>query len=213
MDCLSVEDRAKLETKIMEAITDILEHADESGSEKTSSGSISQGSTKTKYLSEASQGNLWPSEVEEAGTAGRIAKLESTRRMSSLEKQISERKRKLNELNMEMQIERAKAEQDVFLKCNNDSSKPSTSICEYCDRPSSRTTNTKCDADAKIHSTRLVTENEQFRTRDSLQLFRRMHLPKMTMDTFDGDVMKFGSFLRQFENNIASKTDDEEEKL
>ena len=38
MDCLSVEDRAKLEAKIMEAITDVLEHADES--EQTSSGSM-----------------------------------------------------------------------------------------------------------------------------------------------------------------------------
>ena len=90
MDCLSVEDRAKLEAKIMEAITDVLEHADES--EKTSSGSTSQGSTKTNYLSEASEGNLCPAAVEEAGTAARIAKLKSTRKMSSLQKQISEQK-------------------------------------------------------------------------------------------------------------------------
>ena len=213
MDYLSVEDRAKLEAKIMEAITDVLEHADDSGSENTSSGSIIQGSTRTNYFSEASESNLSPSAVEEAGTAGRVAKLDSMRRMNSLRKQISEQKRKLNELNLEMQIEQAKAEQDVFFKCNNDPSKPSTSTREYYDRLAPKTRNANCDVDAKIQSTRLVTENEQFRNRDSLQLFRRMHLPKMTMDTFDGDIMKFGSFLRQFENNIASKTDDEEEKL
>ena len=40
-----------------------------------------------------------------------------------------------------------------------------------------------------------------------------MHLPKMKMDTFSGDVMNYACFLRQFQNNIASKTEDDDEKL
>ena len=34
----------------------------------------------------------------------------------------------------------------------------------------------------------------------SCDVLRRMQLPKMTMDTFAGDMMKFGSLIRQFEN-------------
>ncbi|XP_043191513.1 uncharacterized protein LOC122364821 [Amphibalanus amphitrite] len=51
------------------------------------------------------------------------------------------------------------------------------------------------------------------RINPDLQVLKRVNLPELKLRTFDGNIETFKSFLRAFKTNIASKLDDEEEKL
>ena len=47
----------------------------------------------------------------------------------------------------------------------------------------------------------------------TLDILRQMQLPRMSLLNFDGDIMQYGNFIRQFEAVVANKTKCEEEKL
>ena len=47
----------------------------------------------------------------------------------------------------------------------------------------------------------------------TLDILRQMQLPRMSLLNFDGDIMHYGNFIRQFEAAVANKTKSEQEKL
>ena len=249
MENLSVEDRTKLENKIMEAITAVLEesidNSDVAASDCASQSSSSGRSFQSKFDSVVSKS--CPSVIQEARAAGLVAKLEAMKKKNALQNRISEQKSKLSEMRLEMEIEEAKAQHAVLSKYNQES-KALKSNSELEPQPIERTANSKDEQTSTMYLTNAkyetpnmkdervnsnddlymnheraksnicparpgIDETEPLHMRDSIQFLRRLHLPKMTMETFDGDVMKFAGFLHQFENNILSKTDDDEERL
>ena len=250
MENLNVEERARLEETILNAITEFLEEPKSSAEEILVCDEESQ-SSNSSYNSVISKRQLSPSILQEARTAALTAKLAAVKKRNTLLNQISEQKSKLSEIKLEMEIEQSKAQEAVFMKYYSESkpsrskadyycpeSNPSTSkpdrYCleypstskadHYCleSKPSTskdynfaahkntkrdQNTNDTNDSDTERN------ESEPKHTQHSMDLLKRIHLPKMTMETFSGDIMKYSSFLRQFQNNIVSKTDDEEEKL
>ena len=147
--------------------------------------------------------------VQEARRAGLMAKLESVKNRNELRQahQISQQKYKLAELKLEMKIQQIKAEQAVLVKYEH----KSTRLAPNSDH-SDHSTQSVATTSHKPHTT-LRNEPDPIEGKHPNDLFRRMQLPRMTMETFNGDGMKYSSFLRQFENNIVSKTSDEEERL
>ena len=152
-------------------------------------------------------------------------KLKSVKKSNEIRRQILEKEMQLAELNIQMEIERAKAQQAILSKYDHDILRRSTPTDQKyqpneayptvynptvldepnrCINPSGTTSTGRDTTNAKIIS--------DTRPEISCDVLRRMQLPKTTMDTFAGDMMKFGSFIRQFENNITTRTDNEEEK-
>ena len=83
---------------------------------------------------------------------------------------------------------------------------------------------TEVDAGARQHtkeddrSRRQISSPERAEARTQeiapeMQLLKRMNLPEMKLRTFTGSIGSFRPFIRAFRTNIASKLDDEEEKL
>ena len=93
MEHLCLADRAKLDQKIMEALSEILENSDVLCDEVLPGDSASQTSSKYHCSTPVSQSGkkLCSSVIEEARTAGLEARLELTKKRNALQKQISER--------------------------------------------------------------------------------------------------------------------------
>ena len=214
----------------MDAITDFLEQSKPSAEDVGECDGESQSSISS-YDSVISKSQLSPSILQEAKTAALMAKLASVKKKNTLKKQISEQKSKLAELKLEMEIEQSKAQEAVFMKYCHES-KPSTSKSDQYNDHAKLAKIVKIAYDQESHDNDIETTGnettrnettrnealrnettESFQGNHSIHLLKRMHLPKMAMETFNGDVMRYSGFLRQFQNNVASKTDDEEEKL
>ena len=207
MENLSAKDRVKLESKIMDTISNFLGQQDENEQDFSEAESASQVSSSNSYTSVISRRHLSPSIVQEARRAGLMAKLESVKRRNELRHQINQQKSKLAELKLETKIQQIKAEQAVLVKYEHESTRlaPNSDHSDHSTQPVATTNHEQ--------HTALRNELDPIERKHSFDLFRRMQLPRMTMEVFNGDVMKYSSFLRQFENNIVSKTSDEEERL
>ena len=122
MENLNAEDRARLESKIMDTITDFLERSNNNEIEFLMSDTASNRS----YNSVLTRTRPSSSIIQEAKTAGLMAKLELVKKKNALLNQISEQKTKLSELKLEIKLEEAKAQQAVLTKYDHEL-KPSTS--------------------------------------------------------------------------------------
>ena len=63
---------------------------------------------------------------------------------------------------------------------------------------------------------KLMSSNPEKRSQEvtlDLKMMKRINLPELKLRMFDGDIAGFKPFLQAFDTNIASKTDDEYEKL
>ena len=129
MENLSVEEGARLEETILNAITEFLEEPKSSAEEILACDEESQ-SSNSSYNSVISKRQLSPSILQEARTAALTAKLAAVKKRNTLLNQISEQKSKLSELKLEMEIEQSKAQEAVFMKYFSES-KPSRSKADY----------------------------------------------------------------------------------
>ena len=209
-------DRVKLEDKILEAITDVLETSgdiENSLSTSDDSSKSLESSVEQRCPSVASGMSKYHSVFEEARAAGLAARLELMKKRNALQNHIREQEMKLAEMNLEMEIEQARAQRAAFSKYDRvQKPAPTTPKNERNERQTSTAMSFMAEHTDSNHDYRTTKRHTQD-TKECLELVRRINLPKMTMDNFDGDLMKYGSFIRQFESNIASKTDNEEEKL
>ena len=47
----------------------------------------------------------------------------------------------------------------------------------------------------------------------TLQIIRQMQLPQMSRLTFNGDIMQYANFIRQFEATVSNRCNNNEERL
>ena len=219
MDQLSANDRFKLENKLMQANSDFLDGLSED-QHTSDSDSASQLSSKRNFhsISMASGKQADNSKFAVTRTSELIAELESLKKRNALQRHIDEQQLQLTKMKLAMAIEQDKAQRAGWSNSEHSLCEPSTSH-QRNDHDSARPkTNIYEQKASNSHEPKDDKPNEpkdetQKTSNDSCDLLRRMHLPKMAMETFDGEIMKYGSFVRQFENNISSRTCDDEERL
>ena len=99
----------------MEAVSEILEDISENEG-ITVNDRASQVSQKIFNGSHLSKLSYKPSVIGEAKTAGLLVKLKSVKKSNKIRRQILEKEMQLAELNIQMEIERAKAPAGYFIK-------------------------------------------------------------------------------------------------
>ena len=146
---------------------------------------------------------------EQAKVAGLLAKKEALEMKHRLEEKEAELRKLREKLEIQAQIDECEAKSKVFSQFED----PSTT-----GPVNARTSNTK-DAEIKQQRKQDGSERQTKAPRmpeagtSDIQLAKRVNLPELKLRTFQGNIESYRPFMRAFKTNIASKLDDEEEKL
>lgn len=148
--------------------------------------------------------------IEAARRAALRTRAASLKKKHELEKQEAQLRRMKEELELQAELEESEAKEEVLARFEQD-----VKSLKSEDKPTEKKQShemRKCESE---HS-------EEQRTRDavvepdlktSTRVIKRMHLPALKLSIFNGRMELYRTFKRTFEMNVASKLDDEEEKL
>lgn len=160
---------------------------------------------------------------EKAQLAGLKAKAACLRQKHDLERQAQEIQAMQETLEVEMQIKELSAREAALQAEDNFNA----SVLERSRTPPSIGTDSLEEARSDIGRANRSTHNARNGCRplassflegqdhfgSSFEFARRLHLPTLEMQTFDGDIGTYRCFMRAFHSNIAAKVSDEEERL
>ena len=162
---------------------------------------------------------------EAAKRAGLAAKLALMKELHALEDGEVKMRHQKEEMELRLQLEDAKAQEEVFQSfcesenpCENEmtnESKPNedehegicANVCK--NEPEHQRTN---GLERKLHG-RPSSSHYATVERPSIDLIRKMQLPTLQLQSFNGDPTKYNNFIRGFEAKIACRVEDDEEKL